>query len=404
MPEAGLYEPMSDARTISPGEPRTQRPILPPRLSRVRAGSLPPETVIGDRYRVLAELLPRGGEADVYECVEDRTGRRLAVKVYRAEVAPKREVLEKLAGVRHPDVIRLLWFGSWEGRFYEAMELARGGSLAVHAPLEEEHLLDVVLPQVTGGLEHIHSRGVIHRDVKPTNIFYADDALTDVVLGDFGISSLIEGEATLHRTRAFGGTDVFTAPEAYSGIFGREVDYYSLGMTLLMLLTGANPFEGMSPEEMMFTHLQREIPPPSGAGCRAADIIRGLLVKDRKKRWGAAEIRDRLAGMPVPLAEERPPAAEQVNGRFSYKLGEGLVANDLKELGRLLFEHRETGRKHLGQGILIHRINQYDQALASRLHEIRESSRSLDAALVEIMYLFNPAMPYRLLRENGGAE
>lgn len=399
MPDARRYERTGEARTVNPGDPGTERPILPPRLSRLPAGSLPSETVIGGRYRVAGEFVPRGGEADVYQCVDLSDGRGVAVKLYRVEVAPKREVLEKLVGVRHPDVVRVLGFGSWRGRFYEAMELARGGSLAVHLPVDEAHLLDVVLPQVTGGLEHIHSRGIIHRDVKPTNIFYMDDGLTDVVLGDFGISSLMKGDGTLHRTKAFGGTCVFTAPEAYSGIFGREVDYYSLGMTLILLLAGDNPFDGMSPEEIMFTHLQREITPPTGTGERAGDIIRGLLTKNRKKRWGAAEVRDRLAGRPVRPAGERLGRWES----FSYKLGEGMVATDLEGLGRLLFEHPEAGKKHLVQGILAHRVNQFDQSLASRMLEIAESSQSPDAAIVEVTYLLNPDLPYRLLGRSGGA-
>lgn len=385
VPSNGTTWPRSDAGTLRPG---TADDVLYPNLD------LPADTVIEDQFRVVDELTHTGGEADVFKCVDINNQDTVVLKIYRQNIEPKQQVLEKLVGIVHEDIISLRGFGRWNDRFYEVMEFAEGGSLDRYAPFTEQPITGNILPQILNALKFMHDRGIFHRDLKPSNLLYRDAECEDVVVGDFGVASVVDGQASVHLSRAWAGTNAFSAPEAYAGRVGKEVDYYSLGMILMYLVEGKSPFEGMTEQEIMYIHISKEIFPPRGCSERFKTLISGLLVKSEEHRWGYDEVRRWLNGEDVPVVSFQQAA---VSPAFHYKLDEGLEAGDIAGLGTLLLDNPELGMKHLKQGILIDVIKQYDPSLASKLYDIRENAKNMDEAYYEIMYTLNPKMPYRLL-------
>lgn len=397
-PQGQACDPLPEARAREDG----LSPSFPPSLEEAPIfpqPSLP--QVIDGRYRILEQQPVLGGEADLYTCHDEQSGKKVVLKLYRVSVEPKEEVLERIRGLEKDDIIEVLDFGRWNGRFYEVTEFVEGGSLEELAPFSEEEIVSNILPQLLNGISYLHRNGIIHRDIKPANLFFRDREQRDVVIADFGISSLIRGEARLRFT-TYGGTNVYMAPEAYTGdpstrevILDRKADYYSLGITLMHLLAGTHPFAGMSEQGIFFTKMQDRVEPPEQASPRMRDLLRGLTCQRVEERWGEEELRRWLDGEEVPVPERRPAPGIA----FRYTLREDLVAHTPEELGRLLFENREEAMDHFRKGLITEGIKVYDQALASRLMDVAKDTayKSNEARLLGTIYALDASLPYRLL-------
>ena len=174
---------------------------------------------IADRYRVQAGPLGGiSGEAEIYRCLDERSGSQVVVKLYRHNMVPKLAVLKSLLGLKHPDIVTISNYGSWTGRFYEAMEYCEGGSMADVMPLSEQQLREHI-GQIINGLRYCHRQGIIHRDIKPSNLFFRDAARSESVLGDFGISSILDSDNEGGRVTqtAANLTLDYAAPELLDG-------------------------------------------------------------------------------------------------------------------------------------------------------------------------------------------
>jgi len=335
----------------------------------------------------------------VYICRDRKTNKKVVVKLYRVKIEPNSEVLNKLRGLKHDDIVEILDFGKWGERIYEVMEYLEGGSLEEAAPFSEEQIEKDILPQLFNGIRYLHSQGIIHRDIKPGNLFFRDDKKTDVVITDFGIASIIHGDASLHFTRQR-GTDVYMAPECCmvdptkeEVILDPKADYYSLGITLMYLLKERLPFDGMKVVEINYTKMQDKVGVPEDVSPRFQSLLRGLTCTRVEDRWGEEELERWLNGEEVAVPDRR--ASYGIG--FSYRLLDSLVANSPEELGRLLHENREVAMDHLKKGLIIDVIKYHDPALASRLMEIVKRYRDDRAKLVGVIYALEPGLPYMLL-------
>ncbi|MFE2942294.1 protein kinase [Streptomyces sp. NPDC059255] len=211
------------------------------------------ETLIADRYRPVA-LLGRGGMGAVYEAEDTRLGRRVAVKVLSAiggpsrdETALRRFVQEAraLARIDHPSVVTLYDEGVHDGIPYLVMQLLDGVDLArlvqETGPLPPDAVCWVALGMARA-LGAAHEAGVLHRDVKPTNVGITGGGR--VVLQDFGLARLA-GESAITRFTGFVGTPQFMAPEIIRGAPpSRTADLYGLGACAYLMMTGQVPFGG----------------------------------------------------------------------------------------------------------------------------------------------------------------
>ncbi len=237
-------------------------------------------------YR-LENLLGRGGMGEVYRARHRLLARPAAVKLIsphaleestpdagRVAVERFRREAEAAATLRSPHTIDLYDYGVAEdGTFYYVMELLEGIDLqelvAKHGPLPVPRAIHL-MRQVCDSLGEAHQRGLVHRDVKPSNIFSCRMGLSVdyVKVLDFGLvkkgTEVSPAQMTLTAAGAVSGTPAFMAPEAVSGgSVGPPADVYALGCVTYWLLTGAHVFTAVNPMMMMVQHIQAVPEPPS---------------------------------------------------------------------------------------------------------------------------------------------
>jgi serine/threonine protein kinase len=253
---------------------------------------------------LLLDRLGAGSMSVVFKARHRRLGRIDALKVIRPERLDDPRVLrcfldeaEAAARLSHPNVVSVYDAGATAGSCFLAMEYVEGTDLERlvkrHGRLPAARACRYV-QQAALGLQHAHDRGLVHRDVKPSNLLLSLDGTT-VKMGDLGMALLPprgEGKngAAVFSNRALMGTPDYVAPEQVEdpwGVDGRA-DIYALGCTLYFLLTGRPPFQGGTPLDKLQRHrleeppglkrLQRRLP----AGLVA--VLRHLLAKKREER------------------------------------------------------------------------------------------------------------------------
>jgi serine/threonine-protein kinase len=256
--------------------------------------------VIAGRYR-LERLLGAGASGRVFLAHDEVAGRPVALKMFfasgaRGGAAYERFVREaRLAStLRHPSLVEVYDVSVERG--FLAMEYLPGGSLAQRIA-GGERLTGVQVRRlaldIIAGLEAAHHRGVVHRDVKPANIFF--DARGTAKLGDFGVAHLVDLGQT--QTGGLIGTLAYMSPEQITGApISIAADLYALGVTLFEIVTGRLPFLG---PDFVAQHLGEEPPLASTAGENVAagwdPILRALLEKNPRERTATlADLRHQL--------------------------------------------------------------------------------------------------------------
>ncbi|MYT03319.1 MULTISPECIES: serine/threonine-protein kinase [Streptomyces] len=265
--------------------------------------------VVADRYRLGARL-GSGGAADVYRGVDLRLKRPVAVKVFRLDAEPALEerfadeaVL--LAGLQHPGLVTLYDAGRHENRPFLVMELVNGPTLAqgIAAGAMEPPRVARLGTALAGALAHVHEAGIVHRDVKPSNILL--DTAGVPHLADFGISRMIG--ATRHTASgALLGTAAYLAPEQVLGkVVGPSADIYALGLVLLECLKGELEYGG-TPLEAAVARLHRPPVLPGTVPPRLAELIHAMTALDDNVRPDARQCAEVLSALaaeaPVPTA------------------------------------------------------------------------------------------------------
>jgi hypothetical protein len=296
----------------------------------MRDSAIASGTRAGD-YELLAPIA-EGGFGQVYRARHAGTGRVAAVKVLHGElcnapgaVARFLREAEVMVRIRHPAVVELLACGTVEdGRPYLAMELLEGVDLARvlarESRLAPARVLGVLEP-VAAALAAAHAQSVIHRDVKASNVFLADDGggRERVLLLDFGIAKLALPDATdLTTSRQAVGTPVTMAPEQIAGgTVDARTDVYGLGVLAFHLLTGRLPFEDESHTVVQYLHAHARRPRASAfapVSTEADDAIIRAMAIDPAQRFAdplafVAALRGALAEPNANAALEPRPAA-----------------------------------------------------------------------------------------------
>ncbi|WP_253830399.1 WD40 repeat domain-containing serine/threonine protein kinase [Prauserella aidingensis] len=272
--------------------------------------------LLGGRYRI-GDLLGRGGMGEVYRAVDTGTGRTVAVKLL-AESADEhhaarlRREAELAARLADPHIVEVYDTGTDDGRRYVAMRLVEGTDLRrllARGPLEARRVLHL-LGQVAAALDSAHAAGVVHRDVKPSNILVGPD--DDAHLTDFGIARQPSSDDTrLTRTGNYVGSLDYIAPEQ---LRGRDVtgaaDVYSLACVLYECLTGKVPFPADDPAEKLAAQLNDPPAAPSVFDPTVPPAIDMIVAtgmdKDPSRRFATAG--QLLAAAATAFADDEPVA------------------------------------------------------------------------------------------------
>jgi class 3 adenylate cyclase len=267
-----------------------------------------PQTLANGRYS-LGRLLGEGAGKRVYLATDTRLQREVAAAVFKAagsdETAMRRahreaEAMAKLG--EHPNVVNVYDFGEEAGQLYLISQYMAGGDLYAVLSDAPEHRLAVeevvrIGADIASGLAHAHSHGVVHRDVKPQNVWLAPDGTAKI--GDFGLA-VAEGGTRLTAEGTMVGTVAYMPPEQGLGR-GSDArsDIYSLGALLYELLCGIPPFLGESAAAVVSQHVSTAPVAPSGHRSEVPAALDQLLLKTLAKSpearpQNAAEVRDAL--------------------------------------------------------------------------------------------------------------
>src|SRR5262249_18753394 len=334
-------------------------------------------TLGNGRYRLLG-LLGRGGMGSVYEAEHLGLRRRVALKVLDPALTNQKDFvdrfhreIETIAHLEHPSILPVYDSGEEDGRLYLGMLLVRDGTLkdrlaqdpAPWPPTRVNQLAQKML----SALDAAHSKGIIHRDIKPDNVLLHGER---AYLADFGIAKLMQGDPGLTAIGTFVGTPDYASPEQVLALplDGRS-DLYAFGVVLYELLTGRVPYRGETPMGVALQHVQGPVPAPWTINPELplpiADVLVKSLSRERDDRYSsgpemaaalAAAIHEAEGGA-APVAEgvepPRPyvhPMPDQrreptvVDSKAAAREGERLEA-EARENERREAEARERARQ-----------------------------------------------------------
>ncbi|MEI2699692.1 MAG: Stk1 family PASTA domain-containing Ser/Thr kinase [Microthrixaceae bacterium] len=277
--------------------------------------------VLNDRYEIHRRLA-RGGMAQVYLARDRSLDRPVAVKELVPEFAADPSFVERFrreaqaaANLSHPNVVGVYDWGAQDGTYFIVMEYVDGPSLSrvlrTDGPFHPRRAAEIAT-EVAAGLGFAHSRGVVHRDVKPGNVLLTRSGQAKVT--DFGIArALSSPDEDLTQAGSVMGTATYFSPEQAQGLaVDPRSDLYSLGVVLYELVTGRPPFTGDTPLAIAYKHVQDEPARPStmisGLPVSLEAIIMKLMSKRPDDRYSTAE--DLRADLNRFLAGE-PTVAER---------------------------------------------------------------------------------------------
>lgn len=274
-------------------------------------------------YKILGKL-GAGAMATVYKANQISLDRAVAIKILPPKFASNPQFIERFyaegraaAQLNHPNIVQAFDVGRSGELYYFVMEYVDGRTvyddIVKHRRFSEAEALDTII-QIAEALEHAHSKGLIHRDVKPKNVMITREGVAK--LADMGLARAITDKeaAEAEAGKAF-GTPYYISPEQIRGEkdIGPPADIYSLGATLYHMVTGSVPFDGKNPSAVMHKHLKAELVPPDHVNPKLdagiSEVIEMMMAKDPRNRYRSAadlllDLRDVRAGNTPTLAHK----------------------------------------------------------------------------------------------------
>ena len=333
------------------------------------------ERVLAGRYQV-GEIIGRGGMADVFEGVDLRLGRKIAIKLLKSDLANEENFESRFAQeaqasakMAHPTIVRIYDAGEEittdsNGNVrktpFIVMEYVKGKLLRDLMHERKLELSEAVgyAKGVLTALEYSHKAGIIHRDIKASNIMVTEEGQVKVM--DFGIARAIsDSSATQAHTSGIVGTAQYFSPEQARGeAVDARTDLYSTGVVLYEMLAGRPPFKGDTAVSVAYQHVSEKVTPPSAHNADISpemdQVVLNALAKDRDERFQTAEeFRDHLLAAAngqalqkkSPVTKTAPVAAQPtqvIDASPTEVIGEVQPEDFFKELGVDVNSNTET--------------------------------------------------------------
>ena len=360
----------------------------------------------GVRYKNKQCLSESSGEAQVY--LVERDGEEYVLKIYYPTFNVNKKMLQAIYNFKFEMVVSLIDYGKvyvdGKSRNYELMEYLRGGSMVDYHLNGDLNQFRRIALQAAAALAYCHSNNILHKDVKPSNLFFRDKEHTEVVLGDFGISSMLENDGKLHQTTQ-ARTPIYAAPEMYSDVIDGVVevtpaaDFYSLGITLMYIWLGQNP---MSSNErvMMRQKSEGRLPRLNELPERVKMIVQGMTVVNPLNRWGYEQVEKWFQGE-SPEVDLSSPFLKYKS--FIVDPDRNLVADNIHELVPMLLENEKLAIGYLYNGRISSWLEQCgNDKLSTIVKDIVVNKYPVDqhAGLMAAVYMMEPTYPYKDIKGN----
>ena len=360
----------------------------------------------GRLYRSIKCLSDNSGEAQVF-LVEGEEGERV-LKIYYPNFTIKKTLMRIIQNIGMEMIVRIHDFGKTyvdgKNRDYELMEYLRGGTLNDYDLDADFNQFRRIALQAAAALAYCHNNNIIHKDIKPSNFFFRDTNHKEVVLGDFGISSILEGDEKLHRTTQ-ARTPVYAAPEMYNDVIDGEVeitsavDFYSLGITLMTLWLGENPLS-QNERVMMRKKNEGRLPRINDLPDRVKMIVQGLTSVNPQTRWGYEEVERWFLGENVKIDISSPTLKYR---SFIVDPERNLVADNVHELIPMLVDNEKLAISYLFNGRISGWLEQCGNVkLSSAVKDIVTNRYPVNqhAALMAAVYVMEPTYAYKDIHGN----
>lgn len=245
--------------------------------------------LLGNRYRII-DRIGEGGMAYVYVAIDEKLGRKIAIKVLHEHLSSNQEIRKRfqlearaISGLDHPNIVKIYDFsGAQSDELWIVTEMLQGYNLAQFMeryPKGRIHpiIATCIVREVCKALDKAHSTGIVHRDIKPENIMITENG--QVKLMDFGIAKDLQ-RSSMTVTGTFMGSPSYMSPEQARG---RDVDHrtdiYSLGVLYYEILTGQLPFQGRSTHDVVLKIVEGQFTPPAHLLTSLSDNINALIIK-----------------------------------------------------------------------------------------------------------------------------
>ena len=382
-------------RTV--GNPKQQQPV------EVNDNSF---VLKGERYRNVQVLSDNSGEAQVFLVEND--GKEYVLKVYYPNFDVNKKILQTVMNFNFEMIVKVFDYGKTyvdgKHRYYELMEYLRGGTMADYKLNGDMDKFRRIALQGAAALAYCHEFNLLHKDIKPSNFFFRDKEHTELVLGDFGISSILESDGKAHKiTQA--RTPIYAAPEMYTDVIDGVVevtpsaDFYSFGLSLMSLWLGESPWSS-NERSMMRQKNEGRLPHINELPERARMIIQGLTVVNPNNRWGYEQVEQWFLGE-SPKVDLSSPFLKYKS--FIVDPEKNQVADNVHELIPMLLDNEKLAIGYLYNGRLATWLESCGNSkLSTILKDITANRYPVDqkAGLMSAIYMMEPTYPYKDVKGN----
>lgn len=241
------------------------------------------------QYEIISEIA-KGGMATVYKAWQSSIGREVAVKVLPSNFTHDETFIERfyrevaaIAQLQHPHILPVYDFGKYENMPYIVMAYINGGTLTdriAKGPLPPAEIAKMV-NQIAQALDFAHSKGIVHRDFKPSNVLL--DERGNTYLADFGLAKIADSGSNITGTMILGTPDYMAPEQASSKTVTESVDVYALGVTIYQMLTGHAPYEAPTAAGVLVAHITQPIPDIREVRPDLPDVVQKVIEQSLAK-------------------------------------------------------------------------------------------------------------------------
>jgi len=407
----GTLRPATIDGTIRPKEISVSQDLA----GTVRAGDMPSQTEIineddfllkGIRYHRIKCLSDNSGEAQIF--LVERNNEELVLKVYYPSFDVNKKILQLVLNFDFEMIVHVFDYGKTyvdgKYRYYELMEYLQGGTMSDYKLNGDMDKFRRIALQGAAALSYCHQKNILHKDIKPSNFFFRDLEHTELVLGDFGISSILEHDGKIHKTTQ-ARTPIYAAPEMYSDVIDGVVevspsaDYYSFGICLMALWLGETPMTS-NERVMMRQKNEGRLPHIKELPERVRMIVQGLTVVNPLNRWGYDEVERWFLGE-SPKVDISSPFLKYKS--FIVDPEKNLVADNIHELVPMLLDNEKLAIGYLYNGRISNWLESCGNGkLSTIVKDIITNRYIVDqhAGLMAAIYVMEPTYPYKDVKGN----